>query len=108
MAPFSSLILILIFHLSVDSALSAEIPVLGGDGKSEVILGTISKEVYVDTLVATKAAIDDRIANGLSVFPDGGGWKLDRFSIGLGLTGEIGVGPYKFGTALKQRLMYGR
>ncbi len=95
--------------LAAGTVIGAEIPVLSANGDSEVILGTISTEAYTETLVATKLALDHQFLREMTLATEqGDAWKLDRFSIGLGISGEIGVGPYKFGTALKQRLLYTR
>ena len=31
-------------------------------------------------------------------------WKLSKFSLGLGVEGEAGIGPWNLGLAIKQRL----
>jgi hypothetical protein len=33
-------------------------------------------------------------------------WKMKKFSIGLGLAGEIGIGPWKIGSEVKQRIFF--
>ncbi len=100
----------LIFFVLISvTTTKAAIPVLSANGEEERVLGTISIEAYTETLVATKIALDERILRELNLTSDHTGpWKLDRFSIGLGVNGEIGVGPYRFGTALRQRLLYSR
>lgn len=35
-------------------------------------------------------------------------WELTSFSIGLGIEGEIGLGPWDLGLAIKQRLIFKR
>lgn len=35
-------------------------------------------------------------------------WKLSKFSLGLGLEGEAGLGPWNLGLAIKQRLVLKR
>lgn len=35
-----------------------------------------------------------------------GGWKMKKFSLGLGLSGEIGIGPWDIGAAVRQRIIF--
>jgi hypothetical protein len=95
--------------LFIMSSSHAAIHVIGSNGDSEEVLGTLSQEEYSKTLLATKQGIDHEIMTALST-PESRRtkWKLRRISVGLGATGEIGIGPYKFGSAIKQRFIYAR
>jgi len=35
-------------------------------------------------------------------------WELTSFSIGIGVEGEAGIGPWNLGLAVKQRLIFKR
>ena len=35
-----------------------------------------------------------------------GGWKMKKFSLGLGLSGKIGIGPWDIGAAVKHRIYF--
>ncbi len=75
----------------------------------ESIEGEIAPENYIHSLVTIKKTLDDKVVSSLQDLPtESSVWKLQKFSLGIGLTGEIGIGPYKFGHALKQRFVYTR
>lgn len=88
-------------------ATAASIPVLALNEKGEFIEGQIEEKDYVQTLKAMKEAVDQKV---MALDPDDSGkkWQLSKFSVGLGLTGEIGVGPYKYSSTIKQRFFYSR
>lgn len=37
---------------------------------------------------------------------DESSWKLSKFTLGLGVEGEAGIGPWNLGVAVKQRLVF--
>lgn len=83
----------------------AAIPVISTDG----VIGSLSTQEYSETLLMMKDSVDRDLMN--LVKPETAQksvWKLSQIYVGLGLTGEVGVGPYKFGTTLKQRFIYVR
>lgn len=87
----------------------AGIPVLAVNDNDEVITGEISESQYIETMKTLKETMDQKVVIGISALEaDDSGWKLSKFSLGLGLTGEIGVGPWKYSSALKQRFVYSR
>lgn len=89
------------------SSSHAAITVIGSDGETDQILGTISQEEYTQTILMTKSGLDKEIIENLNA-PSHSSWKMDKISVGVGATGEVGIGPYKFGTALKQRFIFAR
>lgn len=93
----------LLLFLLVSTSYAA-IPVIGPEG----VLGTMSSQEYSDTLVMMKDSVDRDLMSAQLKSDSTSVWKLSQISIGLGLTGEVGVGPYKFGTTLKQRFIYVR
>ncbi len=100
-----SWILIPLFFLS--HIFAASIPVLGLSDQGESMEGLIEEKDYADTLVIMKEAIDQKVV-GVSESNREKNWQLSKFSVGLGLTGEIGIGPYKYSSAIKQRFVYSR
>lgn len=87
----------------------AGIPVLALQENGESIVGEIAEGEYIETISKLKEAMDQKVVVGISAIEDSdSGWKLSKFSLGLGLTGEIGVGPWKYSSALKQRFIYSR
>jgi hypothetical protein len=95
--------------LSTGHLFAMDIPVIGRTTDSRYIYGAISEENYIETLTQLKAGIDSQLISTLPVNSDKSqGLKLKKISVGLGASGEIGIGPYKFGKAVKQRFVYGR
>lgn len=87
----------------------AGIPVLALSEDGREIVGEIEEHHYSETLIALKEGVDQKIAGELmSVSAPERGWRLSTFTVGLGLTGEIGVGPFKYSGVLKQRFLYSR
>lgn len=87
----------------------AGIPVLGMNAENEVITGEITEKDYSESLKILKGALDEKIVQSINL-PESteSEWKLSKFSLGLGLTGEVGIGPYKYSSALKHRFIYSR
>lgn len=100
-------LLVLVIILATNA--HAGIPVLGVNSSDEVIAGEISEKDYSETLKILKQSLDDKVLPAVSSTeaPEAK-WKLNKFSLGLGLTGEVGVGPYKYSSALKHRFIYSR
>jgi len=87
----------------------AGIPVLALRDNHEVVTGEISESHYIETIKTLKETMDQKVVVGISAIDSNDpGWKLSRFSLGMGLTGEIGIGPYKYSGAIKQRFIYSR
>jgi hypothetical protein len=88
--------------------LALEIPVIGRTNDSRYIYGALSEENYVETLVQLKSSFDAQLISTLPHEEKARGLKLKKITVGLGASGEIGIGPYMFGKAVKQRFVYGR
>jgi uncharacterized protein YpmS len=100
---------ILVILIFIGNCQAAAIKVLAWDGSSEVIVDEITTEQYQRTLTLIKSALDTQIISGLANYQEQGpSWRLAKISLGLGASGEIGIGPFKFGKALKQRFIYSR
>ena len=99
---------ILILFITLGTSF-AGIPVLGINTNDEVITGEISEKDYSETLRVLKSTMDDKIVQTLSA-PETAEthWQMNKFSLGLGLTGEVGAGPFKYSGVLKQRFIYSR
>lgn len=100
---------LLVLFISLGSVAHAGIPVLGVGSRDEVFTGEISEKDYSETLKILKQSLDDKVLPSITVSetPEAK-WKLRKFSLGLGLTGEVGIGPYKYSSALKHRFIYSR
>lgn len=87
----------------------AGIPVLGITTNDEVISGEISEKDYSETLRVLKTTMDEKVVRSLSA-PAAGEthWQMNKFSLGLGLSGEVGAGPFKYSGVLKHRFIYSR
>ena len=75
--------------------------------KGKMIRSHISSEQYKENLKSTVLAVQNLIPNfdeQLTL----GVWKLKTISIGVGSSGEIGLGPFKLGGGIRQRFYFGR
>lgn len=99
---------LILMTLFTGSLLAETVSIISYDGRSRAYINEISEEEYTKTLVATKLGVDQELISPLKEDSKKGPWKLDKISVGLGATGEIGIGPYKYGVAIKQRFIYGR
>lgn len=99
--------LLVVFAL-IGTAHAGPIKVLGLNGNSKIIVGEMSPEIYSETLVMTKEALDQQVVHGLANYQDKAGWQLAKFSLGIAAKGTIGIGPFQFGKTLKQRFIYSR
>jgi len=88
---------------------AAPIQVLTLDANAKTAIQKIDANRYIKTLVALKTSIDQQVIKGLGALRNStGSWEMKKFSIGLGATGEIGIGPWTVGKTLKQRFVYTR
>ena len=99
----------MMIFLFITTASAGSIPVLAMNDQNVLITGEISQTDYIESLQILKETMDKKVVAGISLLEQEGlGWQLSKFSLGLGLTGEIGVGPYKYSSTLKQRFVYSR
>lgn len=99
----------MMIFLFITTASAGSIPVLALNDQGVLVTGDISSSDYIESLKVLKETMDKKVVTGISVMEsDGTGWQLSKFSLGLGLTGEIGIGPYKYSSTLKQRFVYSR
>lgn len=94
--------------LFVNSALYAgqDVYLIGADKNNKEVVTKTSvvslKEALSQTLETQKTmALDVLNQNN-----DQTSWKLSQFTLGLGLEGEAGIGPWNLGLAIKQRLVF--
>jgi hypothetical protein len=100
---------LIIFLVMFSFAHAAPIRIIGHTSDSKYILREVTQKDYIETMVTIKKALEEEVVSGLSHHEDKTPhWQLQKFSIGLGATGEIGIGPFTFGKALKQRFIYTR
>jgi hypothetical protein len=93
----------LLLLLLISSSSFAAIPVVAPEG----VIGSITSAEYSETLVTLKDSVDRDLISNVQV-NNTNKWKLSQIWVGLGLTGEIGIGPFKLGTTLKQRFLFVR
>jgi hypothetical protein len=99
---------ILIGLLFVNCAINA--------GQDVYLIGASSgnKEVIHKTNVSSlqqslSKALDAQKTMALDVLDrnkDESSWELKKFTLGLGIEGEAGIGPWNLGLAVKQRLVF--
>lgn len=86
--------------------LANDIVVIGNDTKgSEVVYKTTATKIekaLVESNYLKKELAQNVLANNISQ----SSWKLNQFTLGLGLEGEAGIGPWNLGLAIKQRLVF--
>jgi hypothetical protein len=100
---------ILFIFILIQNCYAGNIQIIGQTSNSKFIAPQISSDAYVQTLLLLKQGIDSQVVNGLgSLDAPAASWQLQKFSVGVGMSGEIGVGPYKFGKAIKQRFVFSR
>ncbi len=98
---------ILIFLIFIGTSHAGPIRIIGHTRNSTYIYSEMKPEDYIETLKRTKSALDEKVVQSLKA-DQGKSWKLNKISVGLGVTGEVGIGPYKFGKSLKQRFVFTR
>tara|TARA_R110002072_G_scaffold534_5_gene3775 strand:+ start:31508 stop:31819 length:312 start_codon:yes stop_codon:yes gene_type:complete len=84
----------------------ANLPVITLDENGVEKVSTLTKESYQKSF----SFILDQ-ANQAALSLDGthkavNDWKLTKFSLGLGLAGTVGLGPWDLGLSLKQRFIF--
>jgi hypothetical protein len=95
--------------LLFSQALSAQnVYVIGPDSKGEDIIYPTQSKILEAAL--TKARFEYfKVANSvLDKNRDLSSWELSQFTLGLGVEGEAGIGPWNLGLAVKQRLVFKR
>ena len=83
----------------------SEILVIASDGKEEKIEKHSSKSIQ-ESLKKINQSKNEAVLRSLENFQNKSKWKVSKVSIGLGLSGEAGIGPWNLGLAIKQRLVY--
>ena len=100
---------ICIFLIFITTCFARPIKVIAYDGKSKVHLVEISTDQYIKSLLALNEGLEGQVEKEEIRLPlNAQGWKLQKFSLGLGTSGEIGIGPFSFASSLKQRFIYSR
>ncbi|MCP4912359.1 MAG: hypothetical protein GY909_04505 [Oligoflexia bacterium] len=100
---------VFILSLMMMNLAHARLPVIMVDENGVERVETLSKESYQKsfTYILNQA---NEAASGLNGQESlaGSSYKLSKFSLGLGLEGKIGLGPWDLGLALKQRFIFKR
>lgn len=97
-------ILFLSTVLSMQLAHSNEILVIGANDKGEEQVHQTTMEKVETALLKANAERKQLALQVLEKNNDQSEWKLSQFSLGLGVEGEAGIGPWNLGLAIKQRL----
>jgi hypothetical protein len=86
--------------------LANDIVVIGNSSEgTEVIYKTSAKNIersLLDANILKRELAQEVLAN--HTFQSS--WKLNQFTLGLGVEGEAGIGPWNLGLAIKQRLVF--
>jgi hypothetical protein len=85
----------------------ADIPIISYNGSEEKILGSISPSHYEKILLHIQQNVESQLMKNVYL-QQGRDWDLSQVVVGLGASGEIGVGPWKLGTTFKQRFIFVR
>jgi hypothetical protein len=100
---------LLLLLLMMVKAHAHALPVLALNERGKYHAVEMSLKEYTESLQALKQAFDQQLQTSAGRPASGNPyWQLHKISFGLAVTGEIGIGPYRYGKALKQRLIYGR
>lgn len=84
------------------------IRVLDRKGNSVTVQNITSRQ-YTEAIIQSKLAMDTQVVEKLSPSAlEGKSWKLKKFSLGVGTSGEVGIGPFKVGKSFRQRFNYSR
>lgn len=89
---------------------ASEILLLGVNDKGEEVQRELKADDYSNHLSKTLIAINNSVLERLPVEVEKSqnGYKLNKVSIGLGMSGEFGLGPWTLGAAVKHRIIFKR
>lgn len=86
--------------------LGQDVYLIGTDASNKEV---ISKADAVNVTKSLSKALETQKIYALEVLEknqDKSNWSLDKFTVGLGIEGEAGIGPWNLGLAIKQRLEF--
>ncbi|MCR9205013.1 MAG: hypothetical protein NXH75_10575 [Halobacteriovoraceae bacterium] len=94
--------------LFISVALRAEqnVYLIGADKNNKEVIYKTNVNSLQRSLSKTLAAQKTMALDVLEQNKDESSWKLSKFTLGLGVEGEAGIGPWNLGVAVKQRLVF--
>lgn len=85
-----------------------DVYLIGADKNNNEIIYKSNAHSIHSSLQKTVEAQKEMALDVLAKNQDQSSWKLKSFTLGLGLEGEAGIGPWNLGLAVKQRLVFKR
>lgn len=82
--------------------------VIGNNSNGEEIVYETKAEKVTKALIEANFLNKELALEVLEKNSSQSSWKLSQFTIGLGVEGEAGIGPWNLGLAIKQRLVFKR
>lgn len=82
--------------------------IIGVNDNNEEHVHQTKIEKVESALIAANAERQKLALEVLQKNQDQSSWKLSKFSLGLGVEGEAGIGPWNLGLAIKQRVFFKR
>lgn len=80
--------------------------VIGEDSEKKEVVFNVNPHNLKSSLEEALDLQSVYALNALNASSDQSQWKLKKFTIGLGVEGEAGIGPWNLGLAIKQRLVF--
>lgn len=92
--------------LSMQVVNANDLVVIGANSKGEEQVHHTTMEKVETALLKANAERQKLALEVVEKNNDQSEWKLSQFSLGLGVEGEAGIGPWNLGLAIKQRLHF--
>ncbi len=99
-----TLILIQLIQNPVFSA--DQIAIIGLTEKGSEVIHKTSFDLIQEKLIQSAQVKNQVATEALNGQKFSSGWQPKKFSLGLGIEGEAGIGPWNLGFAIKHRLVY--
>lgn len=87
---------------------AATIHLIGLDNDGEEVVYQAESEVLKKQFLAVDDFKNQTALSALEDITSKSQFKLTKFSLGLGLEGEAGIGPWNLGLALKHRIFFAK
>jgi hypothetical protein len=90
------------------SLVAGEVFVIGTDSEGKELVYPAKLKTLEKALTLARSQHFSAANDLLSKNRDLSQWELKEFTLGLGVEGEAGIGPWNLGLAIKQRLVFKR
>lgn len=97
---------ILLAVLVAGNAFASSIPMVGSDLNGEPAIVNVPQNEYVERLKSVLINANDSVVPFLQKREAKPGWMLRTVVVGLGVSTEIGIGPFKVGATPRSRLVF--